>query len=135
MRPAVAQVGLRLQRLGHAARRLGAWDLANVSDDVIAELTAPRFEILDSEGKIKVEAKDEVIKRLGRSPDFADALLLAFDTAAGGTAEVGAVTTFAGALPLTSGPTAPSMFGAPRPPSPRGGFGTAGGRGGMVGPR
>lgn len=119
---------------GRELSRLGAWDLATVSDDVLAELCAPRFEILDSEGRIKVEAKDEVIKRLGRSPDFADALLLAFDTPAAGTAEVGAVGTFAAAPVLTAGPAAPSRFGAPRAPS--GGFGTGfRSGGGMVGPR
>lgn len=54
------------------------WDLSSVDDDVIAELTAPRYEILDSFGKIKIEPKKDVIKRLGMSPDHADALLLAF---------------------------------------------------------
>jgi len=64
--------------VGRENSRLNAWDLTNVDDDVIAELCEPRYEILDSGGKIKIERKDEVIKRLGRSPDLADALLLAF---------------------------------------------------------
>jgi hypothetical protein len=54
------------------------WDLTTVDDDVIAELTAPKYEVLDSYGKIKIEPKKEVIKRLGFSPDRAEALLLAF---------------------------------------------------------
>jgi hypothetical protein len=54
------------------------WDLTAVDDDVIAELTAPKYEVLDSYGKIKIEPKKEVIKRLGFSPDRAEALLLAF---------------------------------------------------------
>lgn len=57
---------------------LESWDLSAVDDDVIYELTVPRYEIIDSYGKIKIEAKKDVIKRLGQSPDHADALLLAF---------------------------------------------------------
>jgi len=64
--------------VGRENSRLGLWDLSRVSDDVIAELCQPRYEILDSNGKIKIERKDEIIKRLKRSPDLADALLLAF---------------------------------------------------------
>lgn len=64
--------------VGRENSRLGLWDLTGVSDDVIAELAEPRYEIMDSGGKIKIEKKDDVIKRLGRSPDLADALLLAF---------------------------------------------------------
>jgi hypothetical protein len=55
-----------------------SWDLANVDDDVIHELTAPKYVILDSFGKIKIEPKEDLIKRLGFSPDRAEALLLAF---------------------------------------------------------
>lgn len=60
--------------------RLKLWDLSAVDDDTIAELSAPRYEILDSRGKIKIEAKDDVIKRMGMSPDRADSLLLAYWT-------------------------------------------------------
>jgi hypothetical protein len=49
-----------------------------VDDDVIAELTAPKYEILDRMGKVKIEPKKDIIKRLGYSPDRAEALLLAF---------------------------------------------------------
>lgn len=54
------------------------WDLTEVDDDVVHELTAPRYEVLDSYGKIKIEPKEKVIKRLGVSPDRAEALILAF---------------------------------------------------------
>jgi hypothetical protein len=54
------------------------WDLAAVDDDVLHELTAPKYEILDRMGKVKIEPKKEIIKRLGFSPDRAEALLLAF---------------------------------------------------------
>lgn len=74
--------------VGRELSRLGLWDLTQVSDDVIHELTASRYEIMDSQGKIKVEPKSQVIKRLnGLSPDRAEALLLAFydrNTTAGG---------------------------------------------------
>lgn len=55
-----------------------AWDLSQVEDDVIHELCAPKYEVLDAFGKVKIEPKKEVIKRLGFSPDRAEALLLAF---------------------------------------------------------
>lgn len=54
------------------------WDLSEVDDDVIHELTAPRYQILDHHGMIKIEPKPDIIKRLGFSPDRAEALLLAF---------------------------------------------------------
>jgi len=64
--------------VGRELARLGRWDLTEVDDDVVHELTAPKYVILDSYGKIKVEAKKDIIKRLGFSPDRAEALLLAF---------------------------------------------------------
>ncbi len=79
---------------------LETWDLSEIDDDVVAELTAPRYEILDSFGKIKIEPKKEVIKRLGFSPDRADALLLAFLE----TTTVGEIRA-AGLLAGTIGPT------------------------------
>ncbi len=54
------------------------WDLTDVDDDVVHELTSPKYEILDSWGKVKIEPKEKIIKRLGFSPDRAEALLLAF---------------------------------------------------------
>lgn len=64
--------------IGREYSRDRVWDLSAVDDDVIAELTAPEYRIMDSMGKIKVESKQDVIQRLGRSPDQADALLYAF---------------------------------------------------------
>jgi hypothetical protein len=46
-------------------------------DDLIAELTLPRYEYRQN-GKIKVETKQEIRKRLERSPDLADAFMLTF---------------------------------------------------------
>jgi len=64
--------------VGRENSRLGLWDLTEVDDQVVHELTAPRYQILDSYGKIKIERKVDAIKRLGVSPDRAEALLLAF---------------------------------------------------------
>lgn len=63
---------------GRELTRSGGWSLANLSDDDIAELTSPRYEIHKASRKIKVEDKGEVVKRVRRSPDVADAVLLAF---------------------------------------------------------
>lgn len=45
-------------------------------DELVADLSALRFEF-DGPGRILLEGKDEVRKRLGRSPDRADAVALA----------------------------------------------------------
>ena len=45
--------------------------------DLIGDLATPTFEI-QSSGKIKVESKSEIKKRLPRSPDLGDALCLTF---------------------------------------------------------
>lgn len=64
--------------VGRERSRLQEWDLSLVDDDVIHELSASRYDIVDSHGKIKIEPKADVIKRLKVSPDRAEALLLAF---------------------------------------------------------
>lgn len=58
------------------------WDLSELSDDAVNELTTARYDI-DSSGRAKVEPKKETKKRLGKSPDKADSLLLAFYEAPG----------------------------------------------------
>ena len=65
-------------QVGRERSRLRNWDLTDVDDDTIAELTASTYEVMDSYGKIKIEPKDKVIERLGASPDRGEALLLAF---------------------------------------------------------
>jgi len=64
---------------GRLLSERSGWDLRDVDELTIAQLTAPRF-THDSGGRVRVEAKDETRGRLGRSPDDADALLLAFYT-------------------------------------------------------
>ena len=58
--------------------RLDQWNLEEVDDDVIHELCSPKYEILDNHGRVKIEPKKDIIKRLGMSPDRAEALILAF---------------------------------------------------------
>lgn len=50
----------------------------SIPDDhrLISDLLAPTFDV-DEKGKIKVESKREIRKRIGRSTDYADALALA----------------------------------------------------------
>lgn len=69
--------------IGRENCRLRQWDFSalpkNLQDDLIAELTAPKYEIMDSKNKIKVEKKDKIRERLkGLSPDLAEAVLLAW---------------------------------------------------------
>ena len=63
--------------VGRELTRTQGWDLREVNDLTVSELIAPRY-APDSSGRIKVERKDDTRSRLGRSPDHADALLLAF---------------------------------------------------------
>lgn len=64
--------------IGREYSRLKRWDLSRADDDLIHELTTPRYEILDSYHKIKIEPKDKVKERTGASPDKSDSLLIAF---------------------------------------------------------
>lgn len=64
--------------IGRELSRNQGWDLRNVDDVTVAQLIAPTWSP-DSTGRHKIEAKAETKKRLnGRSPDDADALLLAY---------------------------------------------------------
>jgi hypothetical protein len=53
------------------------WDLSNVDDDTVAQMLNPRW-MLNNAGKIQIEKKDDIRDRLGRSPDDAEALILAY---------------------------------------------------------
>jgi hypothetical protein len=68
--------------IGRELSYTGGWDLSNLPDSTINQLCAPTYD-LDSHGHIKVEQKKDTRERLRRSPDEADALLLAFYTATG----------------------------------------------------
>ncbi len=69
-------------QVGRTMSENGAWDLSQLDDATAAQLTSPRW-APDSSGRIKVERKEETRKRIGRSPDDADALLLAFYSGSG----------------------------------------------------
>jgi hypothetical protein len=75
---------LRSQLWWEVGRQLSedlAWDMSELNEDdkerLVSQLTAPKY-TTDAAGRTVVEPKDETKKRLGRSPDNADALLLAF---------------------------------------------------------
>lgn len=56
-------------------------------DELIGELAAPRWKPT-SRGRVLVESKDEIRKRIGRSTDRADAVVMAFASRGEDTAEV-----------------------------------------------
>jgi hypothetical protein len=62
-------------QIGREYSRAVAWDLTEVDEPTLVELAAPRFKEVN--GRIQVESKDDLRKRIGRSTDNADALLLA----------------------------------------------------------
>lgn len=65
--------------VGRGLSERGGWDLSTMenADTTVAQLVEPQWDT-DPQGRIRVEKKEEIIKRLGRSPDNADALLLAY---------------------------------------------------------
>jgi len=63
--------------VGRLLSQQRAWDLSEIDDRTIAELTEHKW-WEDKTGRIVIEPKADVKKRLGRSPDDADALLMAF---------------------------------------------------------
>jgi hypothetical protein len=73
---------------GRELARAQQWNLGWMenAEMILPELTAPRYreDVLAQRKIIQVEEKYEVRKRLGRSPDGADALLLAFHPPRGG---------------------------------------------------
>jgi hypothetical protein len=48
------------------------------ADGLIDELCAPSYSNSNAASKLQLEAKDEIRKKIGRSPDIADALALTF---------------------------------------------------------
>jgi hypothetical protein len=49
--------------------------------EVLADLAAPRFKVVA--GKLQIEAKEDIIARIGRSPDIGDAIVLCWKAASG----------------------------------------------------
>lgn len=62
------------------------WDFSGLAEQdrerLVSQLCAPHYR-LDSSGRVVVELKEDTKQRIGRSPDNADALLLAFWVPAG----------------------------------------------------
>lgn len=81
----------------------GALDI-DLQDQLIRELTLPLYKIRDAKGQVQIEAKKDIIERLGVSPDVAESALLAFVPASWG-----AETHTDGLL------AAPSLLGATMP--------------------
>jgi hypothetical protein len=63
--------------MGRELTQDGGWDLTDIDDETLGQIIAPKYKP-DTAGRTKVEKKDETRDRLGRSPDNADSLLLAF---------------------------------------------------------
>ena len=58
------------------------WDLSLVDEQTLTQLHGPHYSY-DVRMRVKVEPKSETVERIGKSPDDADALLLAFAPAPG----------------------------------------------------
>jgi hypothetical protein len=76
------QVRLRFQRAAEHVRDGAAHepdDMISIPDDpvLIAQLSSPRLEV-STDGRLKLESKESMARRGVRSPDRADALILAF---------------------------------------------------------
>lgn len=54
----------------------------SVTDHIVGDLTAPRWKVM-SGGKIQIESKDDIRKRINRSTDVGDAIVMAFWPAGG----------------------------------------------------
>lgn len=63
--------------IGREFSRTQAWDLTDLPGACIGQLIAPKWK-LGVNGQRVIEPKKDTNKRLGRSPDLADALLLAY---------------------------------------------------------
>ena len=63
--------------VGRELAQSGAMDLTDLDEGTVGQLISPRYTI-DAGGRVKIEPKTETRRRIGRSPDDADALLLAY---------------------------------------------------------
>lgn len=98
--------------VGRENSRLKTWDFSGLPeemvDTLIHELTMPRYEIMDTHGKVKVESKDKIRERLHASPDVAESVLLAF-TPASWAADLSSARELIAAPSFTPLITAPSL--------------------------
>lgn len=85
--------------VGREAINDGDTCLADLDDETLSELVAPKYH-KNSVGQIVVEPKEDTKKRLGRSPDNADAFLLARFKGRQGPGRTGGKQTAAARLPV-----------------------------------
>jgi hypothetical protein len=88
MGPTIDEADLFINRraqmwwLGRELSRKSLWDFSALTttqqDQLIHELTMPKYEIVDAKGKVKIEPKDKIIERLKASPDVAESALLCY---------------------------------------------------------
>lgn len=84
-------INLRAEIWWTIARELSkdqAWDLTEATESTLQELATPRW-VENKAGRIVVESKDELRKRLKRSTDNADAALLSFYEGGGAPRHLG----------------------------------------------
>jgi hypothetical protein len=68
---------VRAEMWWHAMTEVQERRIPAVEDEELRkQLTAPRFKVVNSNGRIQLEPKEETKKRLGRSPDRADAFVM-----------------------------------------------------------
>lgn len=74
----IGKYNRRRDELWYKAREYFERRDCRIPDDeqLIAELSGPSYKIVDSNGKIRVESKSDMKKRVKRSPDLADAFIL-----------------------------------------------------------
>jgi hypothetical protein len=67
---------LRAEMWWYCMERILSRQVDVISDpELRRQLSSVRYKVVNSNGQIKIEAKDEVKKRIGRSPDRADAFI------------------------------------------------------------
>lgn len=67
---------LKAERYWHLRERMQRGEISGLSDEALGELAAINY-VIDARGKTAIEDKSSVKSALGRSPDIAEALMLA----------------------------------------------------------
>ena len=67
---------LKAERFWFLRERFAKGQISGLSDDMLAELAAIEY-VVDTRGRIAIESKASVTSALGRSPDLAEALMIA----------------------------------------------------------
>ena len=67
---------LKAERFWFLRERFAKGQISGLSDEMLAELAAIEY-VVDTHGRIAIESKASVTSALGRSPDLAEALMIA----------------------------------------------------------